>query len=58
MELAEKGDPKGRVIYALGGGAQYHARWKAANKGQRDSWRTVIIAAAAAARGLVGSFEY
>ncbi len=58
MELAEKGDPKGRVIYALGCGAQYYDRWKDANKGQRDSWRTVIIAAAAATRSLVGSFEY
>ncbi len=58
MELAEKGDPKGRVIYALGGGAQYHARWKAANKGQRDSWRTVIIAAAAEVRDIVGSCDY
>ncbi len=58
MELAEKGDPKGRVIYALGCGAQYYYRWKNANKGQRDSWRTVIIAAADAVRDIVGSCDY
>jgi hypothetical protein len=46
MELAEVGDPKGLVIYALGGGDRYHHLWKAADKGQQDAWRAVIIAAA------------
>jgi hypothetical protein len=46
MELAEKGDPKGVMIYILGGGDRYHHLWKAADKGQQDSWRAVVVAAA------------
>jgi len=36
MLLAKKGDPAGRMIYALGGGAQYYPDWADAAKGQQD----------------------
>jgi len=46
MQLAKKGDPRGRMLYIRDGGAQYHDLWKDASKGQQKNWRAIIIAAA------------
>jgi len=57
MRLAKKGDPKGRVIYTLGGGAQYNPDWVDAAKEQQDEWRALITAAADAVSDTLGSCD-
>ena len=55
MRLAKKGDPAGRLIYTLDGGAEYFPRWAGVTKERQDEWRSLIVATGDTVSDTLGS---